>query len=98
MATLTAEIDGRTLVVDLSAITAWDAYAWEVVGLGALDACVAAVADPETVLTATGLAMVAWLYERQNGRPSVSVEAVARTITLFPAPVGAGDVDAPEAD
>lgn len=97
--TLTAEIDGRTLVVHLDRVSAWDAFAWDVAGLGSLEASIGLVADPDNVLTASGLALVAWLFERQNTRPSVSVEAVARTIPLFPpSPSGEGDIDAPEAD
>lgn len=99
MSTITAEIDGRTLTVDLSEVNAWDAMAWNAAGLGALEAAIAGVTDPDALLLAPGLALVAWLWERQNGSPNISVEAVARTVPVYasPPPEGAGGLDAPEA-
>lgn len=85
MSSITAEIDGQTFTVDLAKITGLDALAFRgAVGVD-LDGVVAGWVDAGTVVALADLAVVKWLWARQQVDPLVPLAAVAATVMLLPA-------------
>lgn len=89
-ATISLTIDGQSITVDLSRVTAREALSYRsAVGedidgrLGAI----LAMHDQEPPLA--DKALLVWLWRRQNGSPGVTLAGVAATLTLLPAPAEA---------
>ena len=103
MNTITADIDGQTLTVELHQVTGLDALDYrKLIGedldyrVGVLIALGAAGQE----MPLADAAVVRWLWTRQNVDRTASLAVVASTLTLFPAPadpVGAAS-PRPEAD
>lgn len=86
-ATISLTIDGQSITVDLSRVTAREALSYRsAVGedidgrLGAI----LAMHDQEPPLA--DKALLVWLWRRQNGDPSCALADVASAMTLLPAP------------
>ena len=98
-ATITCEHEGVPYVVDLTKVTALDALVYRQATGEELDVRVAVWIATAPEAPADWLfadrAVLAWLRLRQNGHPDVTLVEVAASMSLLPAPVGAG-IDAPE--
>lgn len=85
MTTITADIDGQTLMVDLSAITGLDALAFRLALGEEIDALVLRWVEAERIpALLADLAVAKWLWVRQNVDPLASLPAVAATVSLLP--------------
>jgi len=90
--TITAEIDGQTFTVDLTRVSGLDALTYRHAVGSELDALILGWLEAGRVPAfLADLAVVRWLWERQNVDPLASLAAVAASVALLP-PV------APEAD
>lgn len=84
--TITAVIDGTAHSVDLARVTGLDAIQYRIETGQELDLVVLGVLEsgPDSVLLAD-LAVVKWLWVRQNVNPVATFALVASSVTLFPA-------------
>lgn len=86
MTTITAEIDGQTLTVDLAAVSGLDALAYRHAVGTEIDALILGWLEAGHVPAfLADLAVVRWLWERQNVNPLASLAAVAASLSLLPA-------------
>ena len=104
MTTITAEIDGQTFAVDLTRVSGLDALTYRHAVGSELDALILGWLEAGRVPAfLADLAVVRWLWERQNVDPLASLAAVAASVALLPpvAPeaddVGEGDAETVEA-
>lgn len=87
MTTITAEIDGQTFRVDLTRVSGLDALAYRHALGQELDALILGWLEAGHVPAfLADLAVVRWLWERQNVDPVASLPAVAASVFLLPAP------------
>lgn len=84
MSKITAVIDGTTHEVDLTKVTGMDAMQYRMETGQDLDLAVLGIVEQssDAVLLAD-LAIVKWLWLRQNGQPFATFALVAATVTLF---------------
>lgn len=96
MTTITAEIDGQTFTVDLARVSGLDALSYRHSVGAELDALILGWLEAGRVPAfLADLAVVRWLWERQNVDTLASLPAVASSVTLLPAP---DPVDVPPSD
>lgn len=92
MTMITAEIDGQTFPVDLSRVSGLDALAYRHALGVEIDALILGWLESGRVPAfLSDLAVVRWLWERQNVDPLASLPVVASQVFLLPSP------EAPEA-
>lgn len=92
MTTITAEIDGQSFAVDLHRVTGLDALAYRRALDADLDALILGwLESGRAPALLADLAVVRWLWERQNVDPMSSLLAVAASVPLLPAAPGEGE-------
>ncbi len=92
MTMITAETDGQTFPVDLSRVSGLDALAYRQALGVEIDALILGWLEAGRVPAfLADLAVVRWLWERQNVDPLASLPVVASQVFLLPSP------EAPEA-
>ncbi len=84
MSTITATVDGQTLVVDLARVTGLDAIAYRGSVGDNLDLVVAGWLEAGGIVALADVAIVKWLWWRQNIDPMVPLADVAASVTLLP--------------
>lgn len=85
--TITAEVDGQTFAVEPHRITGLDALSFRHEVGAELDAVVLGWLEAGQVpALLADLAVVKWLWLRQNGQPLVSLAVVAASVPLLPEP------------
>lgn len=83
--TITAVVDGSTCTVVLSRVTALDAMQFRIETGTELDLAVLSILERGEVVLIADLAVVRWLWVRQEVDPLAPFVTVAASITLFPA-------------
>lgn len=82
--TLTVEVEaGRSVTVDVGAVTGWDAVSYERVVGGALEARIAEAIARRNATTLADKALVLWLWHRQNVDPMASFAEVTATLRML---------------
>lgn len=82
--TITAVIDGTTHPVDLTRVTGLDAVQYRMETGQELDLTVLGLLERSELVLLADLAVVKWLWVRQNVDPLATFALVASTVTLFP--------------
>jgi hypothetical protein len=85
MSKITAVIDGTTHEVDLTKVTGMDAMQFRMETGQELDLAVLGIIEQGGAVLLADLAVVKWLWLRQNGEPLANFALTAATVTLFPA-------------
>lgn len=94
MSTITAVIDGTTHEVDLAKVSGLDAMQYRMETGQELDLAVLGIVERGEVVLLADLAVVRWLWVRQNVDPLATFALVAGTVTLFPAVATSEPVEA----
>lgn len=85
MSKITAVIDGTDHEVDLTRVTGMDAMQFRMETGHELDLAVLGIIEQGGAVLLADLAVVKWLWLRQNGEPLASFALTAASVTLFPA-------------
>lgn len=85
MSTITAVIDGTPHEVDLSKVTGLDAFQFRMETGQDLDLAVLAIIERGEAVLLADLAVVKWLWARQNVNPLGAFALVAASVTFVPA-------------